>query len=67
MLGILGVDIAALVAGLGLTGFALGFTLKDALSNLLAGILILFYQTPGFLKPWSLEVEPIVNCENYLA
>lgn len=43
-LGTLGVNIAALVAGLGLTGFALGFALKDALSNLLAGILILFYQ-----------------------
>jgi len=42
-LGTLGVDITAMVAGLGLTGFALGFALKDALSNLLAGILILFY------------------------
>ena len=43
-LGTLGVDVTAMVAGLGLTGFALGFALKDALSNLLAGILILFYQ-----------------------
>jgi len=43
-LGTLGIDISALVAGLGLTGFALGFALKDALSNLLAGVLILFYQ-----------------------
>ena len=42
-LGTLGVDVTALVAGLGLTGFALGFALKDALSNLLAGILLLFY------------------------
>lgn len=42
-LGTLGIDVTALVAGLGLTGFALGFALKDALSNLLAGILILFY------------------------
>jgi small-conductance mechanosensitive channel len=42
-LGTLGVDVTALVAGLGLTGFALGFALKDALSNLLAGVLILFY------------------------
>ncbi len=32
-----------MVAGLGLSGFALGFALKDALSNMLAGILILFY------------------------
>jgi small-conductance mechanosensitive channel len=32
------------VAGLGLTGFALGFALKDVLSNLLAGVLILIYR-----------------------
>jgi small-conductance mechanosensitive channel len=32
------------VAGLGLTGFALGFALKDTISNLLSGILILLYQ-----------------------
>ena len=43
-LGTLGIDVSAMVAGLGLTGFALGFALKDALSNLLAGVLILFYQ-----------------------
>ena len=42
--GTLGIDVSAMVAGLGLTGFALGFALKDALSNLLAGVLILFYQ-----------------------
>ncbi|MBI3852304.1 MAG: mechanosensitive ion channel [Verrucomicrobia bacterium] len=43
-LGTLGVNVSALVAGLGLTGFALGFAFRDALSNLLAGILILFYR-----------------------
>lgn len=43
-LGTLGINVTALVAGLGLTGFALGFALKDAVSNLLAGVLILFYQ-----------------------
>jgi len=43
-LGTLGIDVSALVAGLGLTGFALGFALKDTISNLLSGILILFYQ-----------------------
>jgi small-conductance mechanosensitive channel len=42
-LGTLGVNVSALVAGLGLTGFALGFAFRDALSNLLAGILILVY------------------------
>ena len=43
-LGTLGVNVSALVAGLGLTGFALGFALKDALSNLLAGALLLIYR-----------------------
>jgi small conductance mechanosensitive channel len=42
-LGTLGVNVSALVAGLGLTGFALGFALKDALSNMLCGFLILIY------------------------
>jgi small conductance mechanosensitive channel len=41
--GTLGINISALVAGLGLTGFALGFAFRDALSNVLAGIMILFY------------------------
>jgi small conductance mechanosensitive channel len=44
-LGTLGIDVSALVAGLGLTGFALSFALKDAISNLMAGVLILFYRT----------------------
>jgi len=43
-LGTAGVNVSALVASLGLTGFALGFAFKDALSNLLAGALILFYR-----------------------
>ena len=42
-LGTLGVNISALVAGLGLTGFALGFAFKDMISNLLAGFFILIY------------------------
>ncbi len=43
-LGTAGVDVSALVAGLGLTGFALGFALKDSISNLLSGILIFLYR-----------------------
>ena len=43
-LGTLGVDVSALVAGLGLTGFALGFALKDTISNLLSGVLILLHK-----------------------
>lgn len=43
-LGTIGIDVSALVAGLGLTGFALGFALKDTISNILSGILILLYR-----------------------
>jgi small conductance mechanosensitive channel len=41
-LGQLGISPAALVAGLGLAGFAIGFALRDIIGNLLAGIMILF-------------------------
>ena len=40
----MGINVTALVAGLGLTGFALGFALRDILSNVLAGALILVYR-----------------------
>src|SRR4051812_18855740 len=43
-LGTLGVNISGIVAGLGLTGFALGFALKDSIANLLAGMMILIYR-----------------------
>lgn len=43
-LGTLGIDVSALVAGLGLTGFALGFALKDTISNIMSGVLILMYR-----------------------
>jgi small conductance mechanosensitive channel len=42
--GTAGINVQALVAGLGLTGFALGFAFRDVLSNLLAGVLILLYR-----------------------
>jgi small-conductance mechanosensitive channel len=44
VLGTLGLDVTALVAGLGLTGFALGFALRDIISNTLAGVLILLFR-----------------------
>ena len=43
-LGTLGIEVSALVAGLGLTGFALGFALKDIISNVLSGVLIIFFR-----------------------
>ena len=44
-LGTMGINVGAMVAGLGLTGFALGFALKDIVSNLLAGVLVILYST----------------------
>ncbi|MCZ6803213.1 MAG: mechanosensitive ion channel [Proteobacteria bacterium] len=44
-LGTLGINVSALVAGLGLTGFALGYAMKDTISNLLSGVLILLYRS----------------------
>ncbi|MEQ3696187.1 MAG: mechanosensitive ion channel domain-containing protein [Pseudomonadales bacterium] len=41
----LGFDISALVAGLGLTGFAVGLALKDAISNLVSGMMLVVYKT----------------------
>ncbi|MBE2271680.1 MAG: mechanosensitive ion channel [Anaerolinea sp.] len=43
-LGTIGVDVSALVAGLGITTFAVAFALQDIISNLLSGILILMYR-----------------------
>jgi small conductance mechanosensitive channel len=46
-LGTMGINVSALVAGLGLTGFALGFAFRDVLSNLLAGIMLLLFRPFG--------------------
>lgn len=43
-LGTMGVDVKAMLTGLGLTGFAVGFAIKDVLSNWLAGLLTLVYE-----------------------
>lgn len=40
----LGLNVMPLVAGLGVGGLVLGFAFKDSLSNLAAGLLLLFYQ-----------------------
>jgi len=58
-LGTMGVDVSALVAGLGLTGFAIGFALKDSVSNLVSGILLLLYQP--FSKGDEIEVGKYVG------
>jgi len=43
-LGTIGIDITALVAGLGLTGFALGYALRDTISNSIAGMMVIAYK-----------------------
>lgn len=43
-LGTAGVNVTALVTGLGLTGFALGLATKDILANMVAGIMVLLFQ-----------------------
>ena len=54
-MGTLGVNISAIVAGLGLTGFAFGFAFKDMLSNFISGILIFIYEP--FTLGDTIEVE----------
>ena len=43
-LGTVGIDITAMVAGLGLTGLALSLALKEVLTNVLSGILVVAYK-----------------------
>ena len=54
-LGTLGVNISAIVAGLGLTGFAFGFAFKDMLSNFISGAHIFIYEP--FKLGDTIEVE----------
>ena len=54
-LGTLGVNISAIVASLGLTGFAFGFAFKDMLSNFISGVLIFIYEP--FKLDDTIEVE----------
>jgi small conductance mechanosensitive channel len=44
----IGVNIASLVAGLGIAGIAIGFAAKDTLSNIVAGIFI-FWDRPFYI------------------
>lgn len=43
-LGTIGINVTALVTSLGLAGFALGLAIKDPLSNMIAGVMLLYYQ-----------------------
>lgn len=61
-LSTMGIAIAPIIAGLGLGGFALGFALRDALGNLLAGVLIIIYQP--FKRG---DVISVSGCEGMVA
>lgn len=41
---IMGINVTPVLATLGLGGFALGFALRDAVANLLAGLMIIIYR-----------------------
>lgn len=43
-LSALGVDVGPIVAGIGVAGFVVGFALKDTLSNVSAGVMLLIYR-----------------------
>ena len=61
-LGSMGVNINALVASVGLSSFAISFAMQDALSNVLAGIMILLYQPfkkGNFIKVGDFEGKVI--------
>jgi small conductance mechanosensitive channel len=43
-LGTVGVDVTAVIAGIGIAGVALGFALKDIVSNFTAGVMIITFR-----------------------
>ncbi len=59
-LGTLGIDVTTLVAGLGLTGFAIGFALKDTISNSIAGIMVIAYKP--FRRKDHIKVGSFEGC-----
>jgi len=42
-LSYMGIDVSSIITSLGLVGFAIGFALKDTVSNLISGIMIMLY------------------------
>ncbi|MBX7212695.1 MAG: mechanosensitive ion channel family protein [Thermoflexales bacterium] len=72
-MGVVGIDVTSLVAGLGLTSLAIGFALKDILENTISGLLILLSRSyvvgdiisvsgqEGEVSDISLRVTTILN------
>lgn len=53
----LGFDVTAMTAGLGVSAFALGYAMKDIISNLLSGVLIVVFRT--------LKQNDLIKVERY--
>lgn len=54
-LGILGVDFGALLGALGLTSVAIGFSLKDVLSNYISGVILLV------ARPFKIRDQVVID------
>src|SRR5438270_438001 len=54
-LGTVGVDVTAVIAGIGVAGVALGFALKDIVSNFTAGVMIITFRP--FIRGDHVEVS----------
>lgn len=54
VLGTLGIDTKPLITGIGISGFVVGFALKEIATNTLAGILLVV-QRP-FRTGWKIKV-----------
>jgi small conductance mechanosensitive channel len=54
-LGTVGVDVTAVIAGVGIAGVALGFALKDIVSNFTAGVMIITFRP--FVRGDQVEVS----------
>jgi small-conductance mechanosensitive channel len=53
ILGTIGVDTKPIIAGIGVTGFTIGFALKEIATNFLSGVLLVFnkpFQKGQYLK-----------------
>ena len=64
MLQNLGINVSALVTALGISGVAISFGMKDTISNIIAGILIMLYQQFKIgdtikIKDWQGKVADI--------
>jgi small conductance mechanosensitive channel len=60
-LGTFGIDVNGLIAGLGLTGFAVGFALRDIISSVLAGVLIMMNRP--FVAGDRIRLPTVANIE----